>query len=337
MKRAKLFLIPISALLIGGCGQSVQQVKETQANSIPEFSFQTPDIYTSTVQDKVIKIAPTVRDVLFYTNNDLSGGAFAAPTEQIYTVNPKTNKWQMIYTNTVSRLKGEWLEKTDTASLGPTDYVVSSMWDGGTGGSIGYAEVVVVDTKQGKVIYEDDYQHGTLNESLYTLTPSQTKPIIQQYGLSYPTPTPKRAVAVLGATSGNVLYLYKNKVQDIGFNNQAEVDQLTLPPNSYVTITPSSNLSTIDEIQGTYENLTYATATSPATLTVKAGIRLVFNDISQDQYSAFTSSQGQVQDIQADMVNGGVTQILQSGLWTFLLESNNAANNQAILQVHVTQ
>lgn len=309
---------------------------KTATKPIPKFNFQTPNTYTTAVQEKIIKLAPTAREVLFYNNSTAT-----TPTEQVYIVNPETDQWQVAYTNTLTKLQGEYLDQTDTASLGPHTYVVDSMWSADMGGSQTYEEVVVVDTQQDKVLYENDYQHELdgLNNKLFILTPSQSKPIIQQNAVAL-TPIPKKAVAVVGETSGNVLYLYKDKVQDVAFTSQSEAVQLALPSGNYAMVTPSSDLSTIAEIQGNYESLTGATYSSPETLTVKAGSRIVFNDISQDQYAVYTNmwNQGQVNTSQSDMVNGGVSPTLQPGLWTFLMQSNNSTGNQGvILQVHVIQ
>lgn len=302
---------------------------------IPKFTFKTPNIYTSTVTDKVIKVSNTARIVLFNTNNSES----TSPTEQVYMVDSKTDKWEVIYTKNLTTLQKELLENTDSAELDPNIFVVASMWDAGTGGSNGFSETLVLNTKQNKVLYEKTYEHATLNPKLFTLKSNQSNDIIQQYATS-PTPIPKQSVAVLGATSGNVLYIYKNKIQDVEFNNQNEIEKLSLPANSYVTITPSDDLTKLAEIQGNYENLTYGNYSSPTILTIKAGTILVFNNINQDQYSVYTNmwNQGQVNTTEADMINGGVTPKLQAGLFTFLLVPNNSVGNQGVsLQVHVTQ
>lgn len=309
-------------------------LKAVKPKPIPKFSFNIPNTYTSSVTSKVISVSATARVVLFNIDNSQS----TDPTEQVYTVNSKTNKWQLTYTNTLTALQHEFLENAEMAELGPHTYVVESMWDAGTGGSMGYGEVVVVDTQKDKVIYEKDYQHNTLNSKLFTLNSNQVKPIIQQNSSSS-TPIPEQSVAVLGATSGNILYLYNNKIQDVEFNNQTEIEQLTLPADGYVMITPSSDLTSIDEIQGNYINLTNGNYSQPTTLTVKAGTILVFNNISQYQYSAYTNmwNQGQVQEDEADMVSGGVTPELKVGLFKFFLAPNNTINQGVILQVHVTK
>ncbi|WP_304459410.1 hypothetical protein [Alicyclobacillus sendaiensis] len=302
---------------------------------MPPLHPQIPDSYTSNVQVKAIDVVPTVREVIIYNNNEFSGSP-VAPTEQVYVLNQHTDKWQLIYSNTIAKLQGQFLEGTSQAPLGHGVYVVASMWSGGMGISLGTAEVLVVDTVHNKVLFSKDYQHNTLNRHLYVLNAKQLQPIIQQWGY-YSTDRPSQGVAVLGATSGDVLYLRGNTVQDVSFVSQLEIASLTLPAGKYIVITPSSDLTYISSIQGNYINLEQPTSNSPLILTVKAGTYIVFNNLSSDNYSVYTNmwNPGDVQEDDADLVNGGVTPALKPGLLSFLLAPNGTIGQGLLMEVHV--
>ncbi|WP_304459256.1 hypothetical protein [Alicyclobacillus sendaiensis] len=308
---------------------------EREPLKIPPFHYQTPDIYPANIETKVIDIAPTAKEVIFYSNQEF-GGSSVPPTEQVYTVNPATDKWQMIYTNTISKLQGEFMEAVSKAPIGNQTYAIATMWGGGTGESVGIAELIVVDTKHDKVLYANQYQHNTLTNHLIRLSAAQTQSFVNQWGSSHVGPKTV-GVAVLGATSGDVLYFDDGKVEDVPFYGQDKVAQLTLPAGKYIIITPASDLSGIDSIQGNYVSFNQATFSSPATLTVKTGTYIVFNDINTDQYSVYTNmwNPGPVQEDNADMVNGGITPPLQPGLWSFVLASYASSNQGLLLEVHV--